>query len=338
MTDLPIIDLSQSEADNASKMHNALKDVGFLYVENHGIPTQVEIELSTLAKRFFQLDEAAKSEIAMEKGGSAWRGYFPFKGELTSGIPDLKEGLYFGVEHESLHPEVQLGTPLHGANQWPADVVEMPEIVTGYMQHMSDLGNRLMQLTALGLGLDRDYFSMRYGDEPTLLFRIFNYPFQKEILEQGSNWGVHEHSDMGFLTILLQDENGGLEVKSRGSDEWISAPPIPGTFVINIGDMLELWTHGIYQATLHRVKNSSGNDRLSFPFFFDPSWHSKLNPIDKALLRPEELRVVETRLIASLQPSTRKWDGRDIRSLSQDLSYGDFVWGKVRNVFPELTT
>ena len=116
----------------------------------------------------------------------------------------------------------------------------------------------------------------------------------------------------------------------RARDEsWISAPPLPGTFVINIGDMLELWTHGIYQATLHRVKNSSGNDRLSFPFFYDPSWNSKLTPIDIKLLRREDLNKVP--------PATvRKWDGADLRAISQDSTYGEFVWNKVKGVFPEL--
>jgi len=204
----------------------------------------------------------------------------------------------------------------------------MKKVVSDYMDNMNRLGQTLMRLTALGLGLEPTYFADRYGDEPTRLFRIFNYPFQEIPLPE-AEWGVQEHTDMGFLTILLQDENGGLEVRSRGSDKWISAPPIPGTFVVNIGDMLELWTHGIYQATLHRVKNTSGNDRLSFPFFFDPSWKSQLRAIDTDLLRNEDLEDVP--------PSTiRKWDGTNISSLSVDSTYGSYVWEKVRSVFPEL--
>jgi len=330
MKKLPIIDLSLSEDVNASRVHGALKDIGFLYVKNHGVPEELQGDLADIAKRFFHKEESEKREIEMEHSAKAWRGYFPFKGELTSGIPDLKEGLYFGVEHDPSHPEVLKGTPLHGPNQWPhlEGLSEMRSIVSRYMDHMEKLGHRLMELTALGLGLEKNYFSDRYGKEPTMLFRIFNYPFQEK-LDQSSPWGVQEHSDMGFLTMLLQDENGGLEVKSRGSDEWIAAQPIPGTLVVNIGDMLELWTHGIYQATFHRVKNTSGSDRMSFPFFFDPSWHSKLNPIDAALLRTEEL--------ANVPPTTiRKWDGTNIRSLSYATTYGSFVWGKVRTVFPNL--
>lgn len=329
MNQLPIIDLALSDGENSRQVHAALKDTGFLYIKNHGVRDELQSEMSELAKEFFALQESQKMAIAMKKAGVAWRGYFPVKGELTAGVPDLKEGLYFGVELDASHPAVQRGTPLHGPNQWPEDA-SMKEVVLEYMSRMKSTAERLMRLIALGLGLDADYFAKRYGDQPTELFRIFNYPPPSPLVELESKlMGVHEHTDMGFLTILLQDENGGLEVKPRGSDDWVSAPPVPGTFVVNIGDMLELWTHGIYQATLHRVRNPSPNQRLSFPYFFDPSWHSKLEPIATDLLRPAELKAVPP-------ATTRKWDGTDLRALSQDSTYGAFVWNKVQRVFPGL--
>lgn len=329
MSQLPIIDLSLPESVNIPKVHAALKEIGFLYIKDHGVSEELQSKLSDQSKQFFSLAESQKMAIAMKKGGLAWRGYFPVKGELTSGVPDLKEGLYFGVELDATHPEVQKGTPLHGPNQWPANS-DLKQVVMDYMSQVKRVAENLMRLVALGLGLEPYYFSDRYGDQPTELFRIFSYPAPASLDSMGnSTMGVHEHTDMGFLTILLQDENGGLEVKSRESEQWISAPPLPGTFVVNIGDMLELWTHGIYQATLHRVKNSSGNDRLSFPYFFDPSWHSKLEAIDPGLLRPEELQAVPP-------TTTRKWDGTDLSSLNRDSTYGDYVWKKVQNVFPEL--
>jgi len=329
MDQLPIIDLSLADQDNFPLLHTALKDIGFLYIQNHGVPEDLQTQLSEVAKTFFNLKETEKMAIAMEKGGLAWRGYFPVKGELTSGVPDLKEGLYFGVEHGPTHPAVLKQTPLHGPNQWP-EGSEMEVVVREYMQEMKRISERLMRLVEVGLGLDAGYFAERYGNEPTELFRIFNYPKPAAFgPNETSTMGVHEHTDMGFLTILLQDGNGGLEVKSREKEEWIAAPPIPGTFVVNIGDMLELWTHGIYQATLHRVKNTSLNERLSFPYFFDPSWDARLTPIDAQLLHKEELEGVSP-------ASTRKWDGTNLKALSQDSTYGEFVWNKVRNVFPEL--
>ncbi len=330
MQHLPIIDLSLPEAENIPLIHQALREIGFLYVKNHGVPESLPTEMSRLARSFFALPEAEKMEIEMKKAGKAWRGYFPVKGELTSGVPDLKEGLYFGVEHEADHQEVIAGTPLHGANLWPGKG-GLKEVVLGYMVEVKQVAQQLMRLVAQGLGLEANYFALRYGDEPTELFRIFNYPAprKEDALDDGQPLlGVHEHTDMGFLTILLQDAHEGLEVLARDG-RWIEAPPIPGTFVVNIGDMLELWTHGIYQATLHRVKNKTREDRMSFPYFFDPSWHSKLEPIPTDYLRIEELETVPP-------ASARKWDGTDLKALSQESTYGQFVLGKVRNVFPDL--
>ncbi len=327
MKQLPVIDLALPAAENAPMVHAAMKEIGFLYVRNHGVPESLQADMAALARTYFAAPEAQKMDIAMEKAGLAWRGYFPVKGELTSGVPDLKEGLYFGVEQGLEHAEVKKGTPLHGQNQWPSEAAR--EVVLGYMQQVKRVAQQLMELVAQGLGLEADYFARRYGNEPTELFRIFNYPAPNFPEDQTPLMGVHEHTDMGFLTILLQDHHDGLEVQVRESGEWIEAPPLPGTFVVNIGDMLELWTHGIYRATLHRVRNKTREDRLSFPYFFDPSWHSPLKPIDPELLRREELDHVPAQ-------AARKWDGTDLKGLSHEITYGEFVWNKVQKVFPEL--
>jgi len=113
---LPIIDLSLPEDENAPKVHVALRDVGFMYIQNHEVPEEIQRLVYNCSKQFFSLEEDVKKQIAMEKGGASWRGYFPLKGELTSGIPDLKEGLYFGIEHGESHPEVIKNTPMHGPN------------------------------------------------------------------------------------------------------------------------------------------------------------------------------------------------------------------------------
>ena len=127
---------------------------------------------------------------------------------------------------------------------------------------------------ALGLGLDGEWFHANLTADPLVLFRIFRYPPEAGVVEP--NWGVAEHTDYGLLTILGQDDHGGLEVHAPTG--WIDAPPIPGTFVCNLGDMLERMTGGRYRSTPHRVRNRSGADRLSFPFFFDPGWDARGAP------------------------------------------------------------
>src|SRR5262249_10856300 len=215
----------------------------------------------------------AKLRVRMALGGRAWRGDFRVGGELTSGKPDQKEGLYFGAELSADHPLVRAGTPLHGPHLFPAAPPALRAAVPDYMAALTRLGHRLMAGLALSLGLEEAYFAERYTGEPLTLFRIFNYPPPEPTL-----WGVGEHTDYGLLTILEQDDAGGLEVRSQS--RWVDAPPVPGAFVCTIGDMLDRMTRGLYRSTPHRVRNRSGRDRLSLAFFFDPNFFARVQPID----------------------------------------------------------
>ena len=237
MSKIPIIDIaalikrSETQREAASAIARACRDIGFFYIIGHGVDEDLQLRLAEKSREFFAKDMAEKMNIAMARGGRAWRGYFPVGGELTSGTPDLKEGIYFGTELGDDDPRVKAGTPLHGANLFPATISGFRETILEYMDALSALGHVLMRGIALSLSLDDAYFSTRYTTNPLVLFRIFNYPAS----EQADKWGVGEHTDYGLLTILKQDDTGGLEVKSGGN--WIDAPPIPGSFVCNIGDM-----------------------------------------------------------------------------------------------------
>ena len=174
---------------------------------------------------------------------------------------------------------------------------------------------------SLGLGLDEGYFRQHYyTGEPLILFRIFNYPHVSAPHGSDPAWGVGEHTDYGLLTILRQDDTGGLQVKSRS--RWIEAPPIPGSFLCNIGDMLERLTRGIYRSTPHRVINTSMRDRLSFPFFFDPAFDSRMLPI---------AGLVNDGLT---DDSAERWDRMSVHDFSG--TYGQYLLNKVSKVFPEL--
>ena len=252
----------------------------------------------------------------MAHGGRAWRGFFPVGGELTAGKPDLKEGLYFGEELGPADPRVQAGLPLHGANLYPEAVPELKPLVLAFMREAGRAAQAIMDGVALSLELERDHFRKTYTERPTMLFRIFHYP-PSPASEEG--WGVGEHTDYGLLTLLAQDQLGGLQVKTPQG--WISAPPIEGALVCNLGDMLDRLTGGWYRSTPHRVRNVSGRGRLSFPFFFDPGFDAKILPL------PDRARQTS-------DDSAQRWDRANLHAFTG--TYGDYLLAKVAKVFPEL--
>jgi isopenicillin N synthase-like dioxygenase len=198
------------------------------------------------------------------------------------------------------------------------------------MQH---LGAALMRGVALGLQMPADWFARTIAREPTCLFRIFHYP-PIDILrvpQDGiSEWGVAEHTDYGLLTILAQDDCGGLQVRMPGAvsgtkseldDIWLDVPAEPDVFVVNIGDMLDRLTLGRYRSTAHRVKNSSGRERMSYPFFIDPSWDASVEPLPLNGTPPAD-------------DVSRRWDGTSVQAWTG--TYGDYLTAKVSKVFPAL--
>ncbi|MHC5820485.1 MAG: isopenicillin N synthase family dioxygenase [Nostoc sp.] len=320
---VPIIDISTlvSQTSNysdviADQIRQALQDYGFFYIVGHGVDEQLQKQLEHLSQQFFAQNVETKLKISMALGGRSWRGYFPVGNELTSGRPDLKEGIYFGAELEENHPLVKASTPMHGRNLFPSNIPHFRETVLDYIDSMTKLGHILMAGIALSLGLKESYFADRYTKDPLILFRIFNYPPNSS---SQSEWGVGEHTDYGVLTILKQDNVGGLQVKSKSG--WIDAPPIPGSFVCNIGDMLDRMTRGLYRSTPHRVQNLSTSNRLSFPFFFDPNFNIEVKPI--------ELNDVVVN-----DDQSDRWDKASVHEF--DGTYGDYLLNKVSKVFPEL--
>jgi isopenicillin N synthase-like dioxygenase len=325
-TAVPVIDVSALVAgaaagtDVAAQIGQACRAQGFFYVTGHGVEPMIVDRLVEASRRFFALDLDTKMQWRMSLGGRAWRGYFPAGGELTSGRPDWKEGLYLGSELSDDHPLVRARTPLHGRNLFPA-VPGLREAVLAYLDALTRLGHTLMEGIALSLGLDATYFADRYTADPLVLFRVFNYPSRPAPGGQDVRWGVGEHSDYGLLTILWQDDVGGLQVKTP--EGWVDARPVPRSFVCNIGDMLDRMTGGLYRSTPHRVAlNTSGRDRVSMPFFFDPHFEARVRPIAGLSASAAE------------RDRAQRWDGANIHAF--DGTYGDYLLGKVSKVFPEL--
>ena len=310
--EIPIVDCGDPDAPAA--IDRACRRHGFFVVTGHGVDPGRFARLEAASRAFFALPEAQKAAISMDRGGRAWRGWFPPGGELTSGVPDGKEGIYFGAELGPDHPRVAAGTPLHGPNQFPAEPAALRPAVLAVLDELTALGHRLLGLVAAGLGLDPGWFRDTVTTEPTVLFRIFHYPEAGTVPD--ARWGVQEHTDYGLLTILHQDDVGGLEVRTPTG--WAEVPPVPEAFVCNIGDMLERMTGGVYRSTPHRVR-APARSRLSFPFFFDPSWDAEITPVP-GFDRPED--------------EPERWDGRSV--FDHDGTYGEYLAAKVAAVFPML--
>jgi isopenicillin N synthase-like dioxygenase len=321
---LPVIDFSLFELGDpwrdhvAAQIDWAASELGFFYVTGHGVERGGIDSLLELSRSFFRMREEVKLEVHMSRGGRAWRGYFPVGGELTSGRPDLKEGLYFGEELPEEDARVRSGMPLHGRNLFP-DLPGFRQATLDYMRAVTGLGHKLMSSMGRALRLGDTYFVDRYTGNPTTLFRIFNYP--PSPAATAGLWGVGEHADYGLLTLLYQDEVGGLQVKYGSC--WIDVPHVPGSLVINVGDMLERLTSGRYRSALHRVVNRSARPRISMPLFFDPRFDAVLQPIPG--VGPE----------TATRASAGRWDGID--PLEAPGTYGDYLLGKVSKVFPELS-
>ncbi len=306
MSGLPIIDVGSPLAPQ--ELRRACESLGFFYAANHGVDAALERRLEAVTREVFALPRPALEGIAMRRGGNAWRGWFPLGGELTSGKPDAKEGIYFGRE---LPPSSR---PLHGPNLFPPELPELKAVVLEWMAQVERAAQRVLEGIALSLELPAEFFATALTRDPLCLFRIFHYP------PGGEGWGVGEHTDYGLLTLLKQDDVGGLEVKTRAG--WLEAEPVPGTFVCNLGDMLDRITGGRYRSTPHRVRNRSGRHRYSWPFFLDPSFDAEVAPLPGARVRPAEVDAAE------------RWDQASVHTLSG--TYGEYLVGKVSKVFPEL--
>jgi isopenicillin N synthase-like dioxygenase len=323
---VPVVDVRPLITGNgdagrvAERIDGACREVGFFSVVGHGVDPALPARVAALAAQFFALEEHEKAEIAMPRGGRAWRGWFPLGGELTSGVPDHKEGLYLGAELGPDHPRVAAGVPMHGPNLFPARPAALRPAVLELLERFTTLGHALCRGLGLALGLGAEWFDDHLTADPTVLLRVFRYPPEPPEFE---GWGVAEHTDYGLLTILHQDPTGGLQVRTPAG--WVDVEPVDGALVCNLGDMLERMTGGRYRSTPHRVRNASEHDRLSVPFFFDPSWDARV----QALPLDDGAAVVDDRAAAS-----DRWDGRSVHAF--EGTYGDYLLGKVAKVFPDL--
>jgi len=272
---LPVLDYSRLNAgpEEASRFRDELRDamhnVGFLYLSGHGIPQDLVDAMLETSRRFFDLPEEQK--LAVENIHSPqFRGYTRMGAELTDRAVDWREQIDIGVERAAVEPGGGVADywRLEGPNLWPAELPGMRDVVAAWTDRLSTISLNLLRALALSLGAPEDSFDDAFGDRAFPMLKIVRYPGESG---DEPKQGVGSHRDGGVLTLLLvEPDKGGLQVEYQG--RWIDAPQVPGTFVVNIGEMLELATNGYLKATLHRVISPArGTDRISLPFFYNPA-------------------------------------------------------------------
>jgi isopenicillin N synthase-like dioxygenase len=291
LAELPILDLSRLDAGPAegAKFRDDLRavthEIGFFYLVGHGVDPELTEELISVSRRFFELP--AEQKLAIENVNSPhFRGYTRVGGELTHGDVDWREQIDVGVERAAVEhaPGVADYWRLEGPNLWPDALPELQDVVERWNTALTEVSLRLLRAWAVALGSPEDAFDDAFARRPFPLLKIVRYPGESDGTPKQ---GVGVHRDGGVLTLLLVEPGkDGLQVEHDG--EWIDAPALPGAFVVNIGEMLELATEGYLKATLHRVQSPViGTDRISFPFFFNPS----LDTAMPQLTLPPEFRA-----------------------------------------------
>jgi isopenicillin N synthase-like dioxygenase len=270
---LDVIDLTGLDETNplavrrvAAELGRACRDVGFFYIRNHGIPDALLTGIFSHAQAFFTASAAAKEEFAITRSPHN-RGYVGVATEsLDRAQADVKEAFNIGLDLPDDDPEVLAGKPFRGVNLWPSDP-GFRETVLAYYEALWRLGLDLHLAIAMDLGLSPAFFAEKF-DRPMATLRLLHYPPRRA--GPGELAGAGEHTDYGSLTILLNDQAGGLEVRRRDG-RWIEAPPLPGAFICNIGDCLMRWSNDIYVSTPHRVTSPPSRERYSVAFFLDPN-------------------------------------------------------------------
>ncbi|HEX7659842.1 MAG TPA: 2-oxoglutarate and iron-dependent oxygenase domain-containing protein [Pseudonocardiaceae bacterium] len=293
-TNLPLIDISRfrasagERAEFLTELRRAAHDVGFFYVVGHGVPESVTADIFRAAERFFALPLERRLEIE-NINSPQFRGYTRVGTELTGGRPDWRDQIDIGRERESLvlGPDDPAYLRLVGPNQWPSALPELRDMTLAWQAEALRVSREVLRALAAALGQDEGYFDAWFDEDAVANVKIIHYPGR---FEEPGDQGLGAHKDYGYLALLQQDRIGGLQVLDKDG-HWIDATPVPGSFVFNIGEMLEIATQGYLRGTVHRVVSPpAGVDRYSIPFFLGP----RLDAVVEPLKLPAELAAEAT--------------------------------------------
>ncbi|ESW25153.1 hypothetical protein PHAVU_003G011800 [Phaseolus vulgaris] len=290
VNEIPVIDLSESRDESlvVSEIGKACEKWGFFQVINHGIPSELGKEVEIEAKKFFGRDLEEKRKVRRDEFNAM--GYHD--GEHTKNVRDWKEVFDYLVEDNAQVPssyephDKDLRTL---TNQWPQHSVDFRETMEEYSREVEKLAHRLLGLILSSLGLAADKFHGCFKNQLSMV-RLNYYPpcpFPDLAL------GVGRHKDSSALTVLAQDDVGGLQVKRKSDGEWIPVKPCPDAFIINVGDIVQVWSNDKYESVEHRVVVNTTKERFSVPFFFFPAHHVTVKPCEELVNEQNPARFRE---------------------------------------------
>lgn len=286
---IPVIDLeAASEGEALAAMDRACRDTGFFVLQGHGVAPELLAAAFKESRRFFRLSPDRK--MAVWTGGKvADRGYFPMGNQsLEPGAPrDLSEYVMLGLDLPPEHPLVAAGTPMYGPNPWPDDLPGWRETMSAYHEATLALGRRMLQLVARNLGLPPDHFEP-LAQTPVVSLKLAWYPERPAEAATGQH-GAGKHTDWGALTFVAGDGTPGLQVCAPDG-EWLDVPAVPGSYIVNVGDMLQRWTNDHYVSAPHRVFSTPGRERFSLVTFFDMDYDAPLECFPSCVSRARPAR------------------------------------------------
>jgi len=303
----------------ADEIARACRECGFFYVTNHGVDAELERRLELATEKFFSLPREKKLEISVDPDEAIrFQGYISNVTDnqdddellkivkISNRYETARFTRAFGPQHERIKNEMRT---IYNPLVYPdTNVAELRELIDTFTQQMNHVLNILLEAIAISLELPETFFYEKYTKEPYISLCLINYPKVDEKCDE-KEWGVSEHSDLTLLTVLKQDETGGLQIKSTSG--WIDAKPVPNSLVCNIGDLLDYMTGGEYLSTVHRVVRPTTRNRTSWVTFFGPNL---CIPIEK-------LREVKKKV--------ERWDKKDLHAFSG--SYGDYIASRFLN-------
>lgn len=276
------------------QLDQACREAGFFYAKGHGIPETMVKEVRNITHKFFDLPYEEKLKIKMTPA-AGYRGYQRIGENITKGVPDMHEAIDCYKElKQGMYGA--LGKPMEGCNQWPHYPPNFKELMEKYISLCTEVSRKIMRGIALALGGSPDEFEGERGGDAFWVMRLIGYPGASTAngkCTSENDIGCGAHTDNGLLTLVNQDENiTALQVRNQAG-EWISAPPIPGMFVCNIGDMLKILSNGLYESTLHRVINKSPTYRVCVAFFYEPNYDAAVEPLEVCVRKSGGTRKFE---------------------------------------------